>query len=475
MNTKNQGFSIIEMLVAIGIFAILATAVVPSIVQTFTISRLGDNETDATLWTQEGIEATRSIRNLSWANLTDGNHGLSSGSGTWTFSGTNNSKGIYTRAITVSDVFVDPSGNPQTSGCANQQDGNLKRVVSTTSWNSSPTRANIVSLETYFTNWRKSAFGNWSIPLLDTSFDLSGNQDVSKTYVQGNYLYIVRNSSSPNFLVYNISGATPISTGNLTLTGNPTNIYVSGRYAYVSNSSDTNELQIIDVCTPSTPTLTGSFNASGNADGLGVWVSGNYAYLVRANSPDNEFIIVNVATPSAPILAGFLDLGEAGNEVVTLGNFAYVASSDNTQELKVINISNPSSPSLAGSLNLSGNNDAQSIAGFGSTIVIGRIGGEMDTIDVSTPSAPTLLGTYSAGNNINDISLGNGNLYVFLGTSNNTAEFQVINISNLASPTLLGSYNYAADINGVSSSSFNDRVYVGSSTNAQELGVFKPS
>lgn len=470
-----KGFSVIEILVAIGIFAVIAIGIVPSIVQTFTIARLGDNETDATLYTQEALEATRSIKNQAWSGLTNGAHGLTSGGGVWAFSGTNNIKGIYTRSITVSDVYRDTSGNLLTSGCANQLDLNAKRTVAATTWNSSPTRANNVTLEAYFTNWKKTAFGNWASPSQESSADVSGNQDGEKIQVQGSYAYMIRSTGSPNFIIFDISASTPVAVGSLALTGNPTNIYVLGRYVFVSNQDNAEELQVIDACTPSAPTQVGSFNAAGNADAGGVFASGSYAYIVRSNSADDEFIIINVTTPSAPTLTGSFNLTAAGHEVMTMGNYAFIAGADNAEELKVIDISTPATPSQVGSLNLAGGSDAQTIAGFGSTVLTGRTGGELNIINVATPASPSLTATYNAGFTVNDISLGNANLYAFLGDNNNASELQVIDISVLASPSLLGSVNYSSDLHGVAYSSFNDRVYGATLTNTEELASFKPN
>ncbi len=473
MKKINAGFSVIEILVAIGIFAVLATAVVPSIIQTFTIARLGDNETDATFYTQEGIEAARSIKNQAWANLTDGSYGLATGSGVWAFLGTNNTKGIYTRTETVSDIYRDISGNMQLSGCTNMLDKNAKRVVATNNWNSSPTRTNNVTLETYFTNWKKTAFGNWALPSQEGSLDLAGNQRGIKVKTQLSYAYLVRTSGTPDFAIADISTSTPTLTGNLSLGGGATNVFVLGRYVYVSAG---NTLQIIDACTPSTPTVVGTFTASGIGIINSLYVVGSTAYLVRASGGGgNEFVAVNVSTPSSPTLLGSLSLSTTANDVTVMGNFAYVASTGNSNELQVVNVTTPSTPTIAGTLNLAGNNDATAIAGFDSEVVIGRIGGDVDVISVSTPSAPTLLGTYSAGSDINNISLGNANLYAFVAVAGGSNQLRIVDIHTPATPTLVGQFSYSAAINGVSYSSFNDRVYGATSNNAQELASFKPS
>jgi type II secretory pathway pseudopilin PulG len=149
MKKLNGGFSIVELLIAIAIFVVIAIGVVPAIIQTFTLANLGDNETDATLYAQEGIEAARSIKNQSWANMIDGNYGLATGSGVWAFSGLNNIKGNYTRQITVADVYRNGSGTIVTSG--GTLDPNTKQVTSTVNWNSKNIAFNV-----YLTNFRKN-------------------------------------------------------------------------------------------------------------------------------------------------------------------------------------------------------------------------------------------------------------------------------------------------------------------------------
>lgn len=470
---KDSGFGIIEVLVAMAIFIVIAVGAVSVVGQTFTIARLGDNETDATLWTQEATEASRSIKNQLWANMVDGTHGLATGSGTWAFSGTSNTKGIYTRNVAVSDVYRDISGNIQLSGCANMLDLNAKHATSSATWNSSPTRANSVSLETYFTFWKKTVHGNWALPVQESSLDLAGNQAGLKIKTQLHYAYLVRGAGTPNFAIVDISSITPVLTGSLSLGGGVTNVFVLGRYVYVSVG---NTLQIVDACTPSTPSVVGTFTAAGVGIINSLYVSGNTAYLVRASGGGgNEFVTVNVTTPTAPTLLGSLSLSATANDVAVLGNFAYVASTGNANELQVVNVTTPSTPTLAGTLNLAGNNDATSIAAFGTTVVLGRIGGNVDTIDVSTPATPVLLGTYAAGSDINNISLGNANLYAFVAVAGATNQLRIVDISTLSTPTLLGQATYSSNINGVSYSSFNDRVYAATANNVQELASFKPS
>jgi hypothetical protein len=373
----------------------------------------------------------------------------------------------------VADVYRDNLGNPVLSGCANMFDRNAKRVLSNVDWNFTPMRANNINYLTYLTNWKKTAVGDWSTPAQEASVDAAGANNALKIQVQLDYAYMVEDGGTPDFTVYDISGTTPTLVGSLTIPGTANNIFVLGRYAYVATSDD-NELQIVDVCTPSAPTIVGTFNAAGGADANGVYASGTSAYLVRNSSGSDEFIIVNVATPATPTLTGSLNLGDDGFELVVLGTNAFVASGSNTQELQVVNISTPASPALSGSLNLAGNGNAVTIVGFNSSVVVGRDSDEVQTINVSTPATPTLAGTYGSGGNVNDLSLGNGNAYVFVADDSGTAEFQVVNISTFATPVLLGSLNFSADLNGVAYSRSKDRVYAATDSNSEELLVVMP-
>lgn len=470
----SAGFGIIEVIVAMGIFVIIAVTGVSTVTHSFSINRLSEETSTAHLFAQEGIEAARSIRNQDWTDMVAGTHGVSNAGNAWSFSGSNNISGKYTRQITVAQGQRDGSGNIVDSG--GSADSDLVKVTSEVSWDFSPTRANNVTLETYFTNFIKSIIGDWSTPALQTDVNLAGNTDGNKVAYSGNYAYVVR-SSTPNFIVIDVSNpASPSEVGSLTLANTPLNIFISGTVAYVASDSNSAELQIVNIATPASPALLGSYNATGNANANGVYAVGTTVYVVRASSGDNEFLIVNAATPATPSLVGSVNLGATGLEVYVSGSTAYVASDSNSQELQVVNITTPATPSISGSLNLAGNDNALTISGFGQTVVLGRVGGNFNTINVTTPASPSLLGTLNVGDTINDISLGNNNTYAFLATNSNSAEFQVLNIATLATPVSLGSYNIAGneDLDGIVYNPDQDRAYVVGSSNSSEFMIIEP-
>ncbi len=456
-----QGFSLVEVILASAVFVSLVTALVGAYIYGQESTALAGNRGRAVMLTEEGLEAVRNIRDPSFSCLIDGTHGLAVSGGVWVFSGSQDTNGIFTRQVIISSV-----------------DTKRKLVTANVTWQQNPQRSGIVSFVSRLTNWIASGVSNWASPIQVASIDAPGINDGIKIQVQCNYAYMILAGGSPNFLVIDVSNpASPSIAGSLTLTGTPTNIAVSGNYVYVSNTDNNQELQIIDVFTPSSPSVVGAFNASGGADARGVYAIGTTVYLVRASSANDEFLIVNATVPSLPVLVGSLNLGAQGNEVAVSGNYAYVASSGNSQELQVIDITVPVLPTLAGSLNLSGNANAITIAPVGSAVFIGQ-GNTLYSINVTDPLLPSILGSLGVSGTLNDIALnlGNANTYLFIATSHATNEFKVIDVTTLTSLVLLGSVNVPGTnpLFGIAYDSTFDRAFAVGQLNTGELVVLAP-
>ena len=116
MKKNTSGFSLVEIILALGIFVILATSGVTTVLHSFSVNKLGEEQSNAELYTQEGLEAVRSIKNQGWSNLSAGTFGLTTSGGNWDFSGSSDAKDKYTRQITISGVNRDVSGNIVESG-----------------------------------------------------------------------------------------------------------------------------------------------------------------------------------------------------------------------------------------------------------------------------------------------------------------------------------------------------------------------
>jgi len=156
LSPTQTGLSIIELIISIAIFAIIAASAISAILGSFSSSRLAKEESRASFLNVEGLEATESIRNQDWANLVNGDHGLSSGGGAWVFSGTSDvdGSGKFTRIVNVSDVERDSNGDIVASG--GTVDSDTKKIISMVSWDFTPTRNNQIQKTLYLTNWQKS-------------------------------------------------------------------------------------------------------------------------------------------------------------------------------------------------------------------------------------------------------------------------------------------------------------------------------
>ncbi len=132
-----RGFSIVEVLLASTVFALLATALIGAVIYGRESMATAGARGRALLIAEEGLEAGRNIRDSNFADLTDGNYGLSLFGNQWLFSGTSDVVFPFTRQVAISTPSAD-----------------RKQVVSTVTWQQTPSRTGTVTLATYHTNWR---------------------------------------------------------------------------------------------------------------------------------------------------------------------------------------------------------------------------------------------------------------------------------------------------------------------------------
>ncbi len=454
------GFSVVELLLAATIFGLLSTGLIGAIVYGRAASDSSTDHNRATSLAEEGIDAARNIANGAYANLTVGSHGIVQASGMWTFSGTSDTSGIYTRVVTVASAGT-----------------NRQLVTSTVTWPMPGGTTGTVTLSARIANW-ESNIKLWSNAIVAGSADATSTTDGLKIDIAGNFAYMVRNTTTNNFVVFNISTPTaPTIVSTTTFSGTPTDIFVSGSYAYVTTTTAATGLEIINVSTPSAPTLTKSVSLIGSAAARGVYVSGSNAYVVRASDATasaNEFTVVNVSTPASAAVIGGYNNNIQINEVYVSGNYAYLATSSTTQEMLVINITTPSAPTLATTYNPATALAALTITGYSNTVLLG-MSTTLDAINVTTPTAPVRLGTFTSVGTINDIDTDITKQFAFLATTSTTGEFQAVNIGTPSAMTLSKTVDVTgttSTLGGVSYSNGFDVVAGASASDTQELVVF---
>ncbi|MBU1159758.1 GxxExxY protein [Patescibacteria group bacterium] len=132
------GQSLIEVLVAVAIFIGGISLIGFLVIDAGIASRQASERTRALSLAKEGLEAVRSIRDNSFANLVNGSHGLILSGNQWTFSGASDVQDQFNRSITITEI-----------------DSNTKKIVSNVNWQFSSNRPAEVELATYLTNWQQ--------------------------------------------------------------------------------------------------------------------------------------------------------------------------------------------------------------------------------------------------------------------------------------------------------------------------------
>lgn len=139
LNINQAGFSLVEALLSIVLFALIIGTFVSSLIYGQESERLAGDRARATFLAEEGLEAVRNLRDENFSNLVAGNHGLAISGDQWSFSGTSDTTDIFTRSISIVDVDAD-----------------TKDVVANISWQQNQQRNGLISLTSRMTDWRIS-------------------------------------------------------------------------------------------------------------------------------------------------------------------------------------------------------------------------------------------------------------------------------------------------------------------------------
>ena len=257
-------------------------------------------------------------------------------------------------------------------------------------------------------------------------------------------------------------------------------------HALATSYSD-HALVVVDVSTPSSPTLAGVLRGAGapnyldGARDVAFGVIGGVEHAVGASYSNSALVVVDVSTPSSPTLAGVLRGGGAPNYLNTASGVAFgviggvehaLAVGYSESAVVVVDVSTPSSPTLAGVLqgtgapNYLGGSVAVAfgvIGGVEHAVAAGSINDALVVVDVSTPSSPTLAGVLRGAGAPNYLDGVGGVEFATIGgvehalaVSYTDDALAVVDVSTPSSPTLAGvlrgagAPNYLDGVSGVS-------------------------
>lgn len=453
--TSNKGFVLVEVILTSALFALVSAGLFGAFYYGLESVKASGQRTRSVSLAEEGLEAVRSIRDAGFTNLADGSYGLTNDGTKWTLVPGSDAKGEFTRQIQIQTI-----------------DTHTKYITSLVLWNQSRQRPGAFGLVTYLTDWLETPV--WTNPQSGTCLNISGGQDAQKIAVSGNYAFSVTNSSGYSLVAVDVSSRANIhQVGAIGIQNNPTNIAINGSKAYVTTKSNTAELQIVDITNPASMGSPQSVDLSGNSDANGVAISGTTAFVTR-DAGFEEFHAVNSSSPYTQ--KSVLELTYNAKEIYINGNYAYIASADNSQELKVVNISNPSSPTLAGGYDEpSVITDGITVTGYGHYVFLGKSDGKVQIFDISTPTSPQKVGQYDAVQQVNDLAVDASRNLVFAVTSTGSKELQIIDVTNPSQPALRGYYDASDTLNGVAYDVTRNLIYVVGASNQNNFCSIEPS
>lgn len=431
-----SGFLLLEALLAISLFALFIGAVSIGLYlgQEGTL-RSGDR-VRAVYLSERALQATRSIRDMDFAALTAGSHGLCEVSGRWQFCGTESESDdhFFTR-VTVTPLSAD-------------------RISATaqTYWRFARTRSGSVLLSEDLTNWRAvKPIGNWgALRLKGAVVDDAPGPSYSAVAVADGYAYVTSGTSGPGLSIFDISTDTAPQrvASNFVLGFAGSGVVVGGHRLYVVTADPSAEVKIYDITSPSTfsaASLLGQINIPGSKRAMAASIFGNTLFVTATDDSEMaQFYVYDVSHPATPVLLGSLvDPGGTYGGLSLHEGFAYVAAGHDESELKVVDVFNAInrtstgsvSITLRGGYNLSGTIDGISAANAGSTLLLGRtdtgFGNELVYFDLSLgpiPSGP-LFAVMGAG--VSGIATDPSGSYAFVSVRGSNGQLQVIDLTQV--------------------------------------------
>lgn len=452
--TSVPGELLLEVVIAIMLLAVLASSLF--VLMSSQILRSGQSRgtEEALTLAEEGIAASKSIRDVSWDALTVGQHGISLQNNAYQFLGTQDiTNGTYSRTVTVTEI--SPAE---------------RKVNVVVNWLSSGQRARSITLSTVLTTWRTArpaggtevVWGDWGNPIVVGSVDLDAGNEGTGIDVKNKIVYVTTKASQAAkkdfYVIDSTTSTNPIIKGSINTGAGLLDVAVTGTYAFAIADYDitqhnNSELQVIDISSPTNPilrtryTFTGAFQHP-----IVIKIKGRYAYLGgdrHENEADDheEFAIVDIQNPLAPVLKGSMHVDGNVNDIVFKGNYAYLATTKDTAEVTVADIIDPLHPSIAKELDLTSNYNANGIY-FHATntraYVVRDAGGtnamELGVLNTATIDNPTDLG--GADNNNSLLEVIQSGTLIFLSVDVANLEFQVYKLGSANTPVYYSGLNF---------------------------------
>ena len=494
---KTQGQSIIELLIAVALMALLFPALFSGIMAGRDGRSMLAQRLNALSLVRETEEAVRIIRERDWHEIeVNGTYHATVSDNSFVLAPGPETTNGFTRTLTIEDALRDTAGALSSSGTI---DPSTKKITVDISW--SLPHSGSISQNWYLTRFLNNGsytettvtdFEAGSLTGTVISADLGGEimlgsggisswcnpaltieaVDLPKNGVANAVSAIEGqvvagtgdNASGVSFASVDISNppapASPSGTINGTFDGYKTNdVFGEENYAYIATDTNSKEIVIMDLNNQVNGKFAevGFFDAPGIADGNSVFTSGNIGF---ANAGNTLYTFNLDLKTGSRLKLGSIALAGKGEQVIVLGNYAYVAVESETTQMQIIEVTNGGQTlNIVGWANLNADdgkdifvNSSATRAYLATEASYNKF--ELFVLDIENKSGQRpVVAVYEAnGMNPKGITVVPGNRAILVGTGGE--EYQVVNISSESvNPPLprCGGLNIDSGINGVSS------------------------
>ena len=342
----------------------------------------------------------------------------------------------------------------------------MKKTISQVTWSTEVLRPQIIEVRTYLSDVEEALKlagecdpvfpTEWDNPYSPTSVGIGG-QGATDIDVQNNLIYLASDPSAPpkeDFFIYQFDpiAVTLTFVSKIDVSDGLMALDFSGGYVYAANEDTAAQLLVIDADPPggpfvasiaSLPDAPAGVIRTVNVYNKKLYVGTQYLACPPpcGAAQNHEFHIYDLLVdPANPTWLGSYNVNHNINDIVVNGDYAYLATSDNSSELYVYNISNPPSITLADTFDAPGNEDGNVVFFLDNKIYLGRhrtpaARKDFYMLNVADPTDIQELGSKNLGLNPGAIVEGvvvRGN-FAFLAFDNPTFSLKILNISNPAS------------------------------------------
>ena len=299
---NQKGQSLLEIIVALAIFALVGSLMAPFIVKSFVGLERGGEQTQAEALAQEGIEAVRSIRDNAWNEIFYNQSATVVGSGKWTLNGegTTEEIGQFTRVITFDNVCRDTL-HEIVSCPGNYTDVHSKKITVTVDWEPMIGVTNFVQQTTYLTNWDSQEWiqADWSggsgqsIWSNQTRYLTDDNNLNVSTIGEVKLKVLGTTQHGSSFMLDSVFGAGIMSKNN----------YLTSLRFEAQNSKTVDAIRVYLEHEKTSPTYMYGLQADNNGDPSGTWLGNNNQAYGSYQATGAGWQIINLEE-QADIIAG---------------------------------------------------------------------------------------------------------------------------------------------------------------------------